>query len=200
MEGPESLLLDYETLSNKPLSAPVISLGAIIGRWEDVNPDDIKGLEKNAFYCTIKAKRQVEQYGLKVSADTVRWWSEQGEFAKAMLESTDKVEVEDHCRLFTEWCIANGITQKTVTYIRAPHFDYTIMDNIFEKCGFPIPFNTWKIRDVRSIIDATFGTDNGYVPGFRETLVDLNLIEHFAIHDCIKDLLQLKICRDVMED
>ena len=194
---PDFLVLDYETLSNKPLSAPVISLGAIIGNWEDVAGDKIRELEEDAFYCTIKAKRQVEVYGLKVSAETVRWWSEQNEFAQDMLKSNDKVEVEDHCRMFVDWCISKGITQKTMTYVRAPQFDYTIMANIFDKCNVPIPFNEWKIRDVRSIIDATFGTDNGYVPGFRETLADKNLVEHYAVHDTIKDLLQLKLCRDI---
>lgn len=200
MSGPQFLVFDYETLSNNPLGAPVISLGAIIGNWEDVSYENIKALEKDAFYCTIKAKRQADVYGLIPNKETIRWWSEQNEFAQNMLKSDSKIEVEEHCKQFIDWCISKGLTQKTMTYIRAPQFDYTIMANVFAKCGFPIPFNEWKVRDVRSIIDATFGTENGYVPNFRETLEDHGLIEHFAVHDVIKDLLQLKLCRDVFED
>ena len=199
---PDFLIFDYETLSNKPLSAPVISFGAIMGNWEDIHLDSreetlatIKRLESQSLYQTIKTKSQVEKYGLVVSAETVRWWSQQGDFAKQMLEDKDKISVEDHCQHFIDWCIERGLTQKTMVYIRAPHFDFTIMDNIFSKVGLPIPFNTFKIRDVRSIIDAVYGTTNGYIPNFKETLVDLNLHEHFAVHDAIKDLLQLKLCR-----
>lgn len=194
------LMFDYETLSSNPLSAPVISLGAIMGNWEDVSEDKIKELEKNAFYCNIKAKRQVEQYGLKISEDTVRWWSEQGEFAKNMLNAKDKIEVEEHCKQFTDWFVAGGGDQKTMVFVRAPQFDYTIMANVFEKCGFPLPYSTWKVRDVRSIIDAVWLTNTGYIPGFKARLDLLNLVEHFAVHDCIKDLLQLKACRELMCD
>lgn len=204
---PDFLIFDYETLSNRPLNAAVISLGAIIGNWEDVIIEDEEGsnenllmtianLHANAFYQTVKTKRQVEKYGLEVNQETVRWWSQQGDFAKAMLESKNKVEIEENCQAFVDWCISNGLTQKTVVYIRAPHFDFTIMDNIFQKIGLPIPFNTFKIRDVRSIIDAVYGTDNGYVPGFKDMLAGLGLHEHYAVHDTIKDLIQLKLCRD----
>ena len=201
-DHPDFLIFDYETLSNKPLSAPVISFGAIIGNWEDIHLDSreevlatIKRLESQSLYQTIKTKSQVEKYGLVVNAETVRWWSQQGDFAKQMLEAKDKIDVEDHCQHFVDWCIARGLTQKTMVYIRAPHFDFTIMDNIFSKVGLPIPFNTFKVRDVRSIIDAVYGTTNGYIPNFKETLVDLDLHEHFAVHDAIKDLIQLKLCR-----
>ena len=201
---PDFLIFDYETLSNRPLNAAVISLGAIIGNWEDINVEDDEELKMSianligaqSFYQTIKTRRQVEVYGLEIRQETVRWWSEQGEFAKQMLESKDKVEIEDNCKAFVDWCIENKLSQKTTVYIRAPHFDFTIMDNIFEKIGLPIPFNTFKIRDVRSVSDAVYGTSNGYVPGFKEMLTGLNLHEHYALHDCCKDLIQLKLCRD----
>lgn len=200
---PDFLIFDYETLSNKPLTAPVISFGAIIGNWEDIRLDSreetlatIKRLESQSLYQTIKTKSQVEKYGLIVNTETVRWWSKQGDFAKQMLESKDKIDVEEHCQYFINWCIERGLTQKTMVFIRAPHFDFTIMENIFDKVGLPIPFNTFKIRDVRTAIDFIYGTDNGYIPGFKEMLTDLNLHEHYALHDAIKDLFQLKLCRD----
>ena len=197
---PDLLVFDYETMSNNALNAAVVSLGAVICNWEDIDVDDaldtVERLEKDGFYCNIKLQGQYEKYGLECNPETIRWWSKQGDFAKEMLQSKDKVTVEQHCQMFIDFCISKGLTQKTAVYIRAPHFDFTIMQNVFERVGFPLPFNHFKVRDVRTAIDIVYGTDNGYVPGFREELPRLGLTEHYALHDCLKDLLQLRLCRE----
>lgn len=187
------LIFDYETLSNNPRKAPIVSFGAIIGNWDEVSLDSIQALRDKAFYQTYKAKSQADEFGLLPNPETVRWWNSQGESAKALLNSKDKVDVKRHAPDFTQYCIDGGLTQKTVVIVRAPHFDVTIMENIFELTGYPIPYNVFKVRDVRSIVDARCDTDNGYVPGIRETFAPLGIIEHFAVDDCIKDLIQVKI-------
>lgn len=200
--GANFLMFDYETLSSFPLNAAVISFGAIIGNWDEVDLEDIPGtvkyLENNAHYCTIKTKEQITEYGLAVSKDTVGWWSKQNDFAQQMLQSKDKVSISQHGNLFTQYCIDKGLDQNTITWVRAPQFDHTILENIFNKINIPIPYNTWKVRDVRTAIDIVFDVNNGYIPGFREMLNEYNLVEHYAVHDCIKDILQLKMVRDTV--
>ena len=198
------LMFDYETLSSNPRKAAVISFGTIICDLDlDIDLDDLPGtvrrLESLSHYVTIEAKKQVLEMGLEASPDTIRWWNQQNDFAKDMLNSKDKVSVEDHCKLFTQYCIDNGLDQKMVTWLRAPQFDHTILENVFEKCGYPVPYNTWKVRDIRTAIDVAIGVHNGYIPNFKESLEGLGLVEHYAVHDCIKDLLQLKMCYTMIE-
>lgn len=201
MNEKEFIFMDYETVSNEPLTAAVCSFGAIAGRWEDVNLDDIHAtiekLRESAFYQTIRVKEQIAEYGLSASKSTLDWWDQQGEFAKAMLHAKDKVGIVEHCTGFFKWCSENGVTQKTIVWVRAPHFDHTILANVHRVTGNPIPYNTWKVRDVRTAIDMVFNVENGYIPGFRETLGEYNLTEHFAVDDCIKDILQIAMCRKV---
>lgn len=202
VEQPDFLMFDYETISSNPLSAPVISFGAIIGSWEDIDTNDyagtIKRLDAQSLYHNIQAKEQVEEYGLIPTKDTLDWWAKQSEYAQKMLRATDKVHVKDHCKLFREYCEKMQLHNRTVTYVRAPQFDHTIADNIHQKVGYPLPYNTWKVRDVRTAVDFSFGTYNGYIPGFREEMAQYNLVEHYAVHDVIIDLIQLKLCREVL--
>jgi len=189
----EVLILDYETLSNRPYNTAVLSFAAIICDWADVRFDNIEGLRAKAFYQVFDTLEQLEKLGYESNAETLRWWSEQGESARKVFTDPNRVSVNEHLPAFTKYCVDSGLTQKTTTLIRAPHFDFPIIDNIAQKTGWPIPFNHWKVRDVRSIVDACCGTDNGYIPGFKEKIANLGLHEHDARDDCIKDLLITKI-------
>lgn len=205
MSNPEILIFDYETLSNNPRKAAVISFAAILCRYDDIDLDDLQGaverLSGLAHYVTIDPVEQIKNLDLETSESTLEWWSKQSGYAQEMLKSKDKVSVYDHCRLFTEYCIEKGIHQKVITWNRAPQFDSTILENLFEKCGYPMPYNFWKVRDIRTAIDVIFGEESeyrGYIPNFRDSLSELNLVEHYAVHDCIKDLIQLKMIRSIV--
>lgn len=199
---PDFLMFDYETLSSIPISAPVISFGAIIGNWEDIDTEDIEGtivrLNDKTLYHNISALEQIEKYGLRPTKETIEWWKKQDDFAQEMLKATDKVSIEDHCKIFREWCAEMELGSRTVVYVRAPQFDHTILENVHIKVGYPIPYNGWNVRDVRTAVDFSFGTYNGYIPGFREEMEKYDLVKHYAPHDVILDLIQLKMCREVL--
>ena len=186
------LIFDFETLSNIPSSAPIISWGAIAGNWKDDNT--IESLRETGFYRDVDAIEQITEYGLETTKDTIEWWSKQGDEAKKVLNSKNKKPLATVIDDFNDWCTEMGVTHQTKVYIRAPHFDYVIYENLLKVTGKNkyLPFSHWKIRDTRSIIDTIYGVNNGYVPNFRNTLKDLNLFEHNAIDDCIKEFLQLK--------
>ena len=185
------LIFDFETLSNIPSSAPIISWGAIAGNWKDENT--IESLRETGFYRDVDAIEQITKYGLETTKDTIDWWSKQGDEAKKVLNSKNKESLPKVINDFNKWCTDVGVTHQTKVYIRAPHFDYVIYENLLKVTGKNVyyPFSHWKIRDTRSIIDVIYNVNNGYVPNFRATLKDLNLYEHNAIDDCIKEYLQL---------
>jgi hypothetical protein len=183
------LFFDFETLSNKPLTAPIISMGAICGNWGD----SIKQLRDNGFYCNVRTEEQLE-LGLKPNKETLKWWLSQGPDAQKVIGAKDKITVQECLELFNSWCELSGINQNTKTWIRAPHFDMIIFENLQNKIygsSEHYPFNHWKVRDVRTAIDLLYGVDNGYAPNARDLIADAGLIEHNALDDCIKDYLQM---------
>lgn len=187
------LIFDFETLSSKPSEAPIISMGAIAGRWE--NMDTVQTLRKSGFYRNVDGIQQIIDYpSLKANSETIDWWSKQGDEAKKVLNAKDKISLKDTILQFNDWCSAMKVTHKTTVFIRAPHFDYTIYENLVDKVGLGTyrPFSHWKVRDTRSIIDILYQTDRGYIPGFKEVIKELDLTEHNALDDTIKDYWQLK--------
>lgn len=182
------LIFDFETLSNIPLQAPIISLGAVSGNFGD----SISDLRETGFYCNIKTKEQTD-LGLQPNKETVKWWFSQGPEAQAVLNAKDKISVSDALQNFATWCKSVGVDKNTKTFIRAPHFDMTIYENILFKLYGKIdyPFNHWKIRDTRTAIDIMYDVDNGYAPNAKELIKEAGLVEHNAIDDCLKDYLQL---------
>lgn len=187
------LIFDYETLSNVPYNCAVVSFASICCDWADVRADNISGLRSRGFYQVFDTVEQVKELGYETNPETMRWWSEQSAAARMVFKDPNKVSVSRHLPDFTRYCIDSGMNQKTTILIRAPHFDFPIIDNIARKTGYPLPFNHWKVRDVRTIVDTALGTNNGYVPGFKDTIKDLGMHEHNALDDCIKDLLQVKL-------
>lgn len=184
------LIFDFETVSNIPAEAPIISMGAIAGNWGN----SVKELRSSGFYRVVSIKEQLK-LGLKPSADTIKWWSEQSREAQEIFKAKNKVTVYQCFEDFHAWCLDIGITNKTKTFIRAPHFDIVIYNNIMSKIHnsqkFPIPYNHWKVRDIRTAIDIMYGVDSGYAPNKDELLSEYNLISHNALEDCLRDYLQL---------
>lgn len=194
----EVLVVDFETISNRPRDAAIISIGAIACNWEDVPSgnftlDDVKTLESKGLYLTFKTKRQIEVFGATFTEHTMDWWSKQSEEARAVFKCPNKVEIDQLPFLLNRYCEDTGVDKKTTVLIRAPHFDFTIIDFHYSNLNAQLPFNHWKVRDVRSIVDVCCETEDGYVPGFKDYMAKNGIVGHNALSDCVKDLIQVKM-------
>lgn len=191
MNSVDFLFFDFETLSNIPSEAPIISMGAIAGNWSDAHT--VQSLRETGFYRNVEPIEQVTQYGLKPNPETIDWWSKQGESAQAVLKS-DKISLRDTITQFNEWCSKSGVTHNTTVYIRAPHFDYTIYENLMKVLGMSTyrPFSHWKVRDIRTAIDFMYGVDRGYPPNYKQVEESLQLTKHNAMDDTILDYMLMK--------
>jgi len=187
------LIFDFETLSGLARTAPIISMGAIACDWEEVSIANFENLMAKGYYRTFKSKRQIIEYGAKPSQSTLDWWAQQSDEAKKVFSDPNKIEIEELPTTFNFYCRDNDVTDKTTVLVRAPHFDFTILEFHYSNLGADIPFNHWKIRDVRSIVDACCGTENGYIPGFKAFMEKKGIVAHNALADCFKDLLQVKM-------
>lgn len=185
---PDFLIFDFETLSHRPQEAIVVSFGAIAGRWTD----DIHDLRANGFYTVIDAKSQKE-YGLKHSTETMEWWKKQSEEVQSILFQ-EGLNIKDVLLAFNEWCSNKGVDQKTQVWIRAPHFDYTLIYNLYVKVlgTETLPFSHWKVRDSRTACGILYKSKNGYAPGSNEVFKREGIVQHNALEDSLKDFLQLR--------
>ena len=186
------LIFDFETLSNIPATAPVISLGAIAGKWKDCNTKE--ELRQSGFYRNIDSIHQVKDLGLEPSISTMQWWASQGDEAKAVLKATDKISIEQTIHEFNSWCGDNGVNNNTLVWLRAPHFDFVIYSNLVQRTGLSTyePFSHWKIRDTRTACDLIYSTNRGYPPNYKELEKEYDITKHNALDDCIFEYMLLK--------
>lgn len=189
----EVLIFDFETLSGNARNAVILSCAAIACDWDDVGSEKISKMRTSAWFEAYKTRSQVEKYGLETSKETLEWWSKQSDTARAVYDNAMKVPIEEFAPSFTSYCRTRKVTSDTTVLCRGTHFDFVILEHLYELLNQTLPFNHWKVRDVRSIIDARCESDNGYVPGFKKgKMIDFGLVGHDPVDDCIKDLLQVK--------
>ena len=66
------------------------------------------------------------------------------------------------------------------------------MDSLEERLGIEPVFSYNRWRDVRTFIDITYGTNNGYCevdyPGFNS---HLDITKHDPVDDCIFDIMMM---------
>lgn len=73
------VMVDLETLGTVP-GCVILSIGAVAFSQED-------GLDAQGFYCVLH-RPSCEEAFLSVDPDTVRWWQNQNEEARAVLEQS----------------------------------------------------------------------------------------------------------------
>lgn len=192
MRIPDFIIFDFETLSTDTTTAPIISMGAICGKWGD-EVDDIR---QNSFYRNVRIDEQLH-LGLKPMKSTLEWWSKQSAEAKLVFNAKDKVSLQTCLDDFRDWCKLNNVTHDTTVWIRAPHFDFNIITNLYtriygkDRCEEMMPISHWRVRDTRTFNDIAWGVKNGYHPARHEIFSHFDIVEHNAVDDCIKEYLQM---------
>lgn len=206
------LILDFETAASEP-SGPLksdimpLSFAAIATSFEDIlryEDEDrlIADLREKSFYCTFQSKELLEA-GFKTQESTIAFWREQNISGIEYLKASDKYPryvINEFCKQFSLYCCKNKINDDTTILIRAPHFDFPIILNLFKCAGLHLPFSHWNVRDIRTFIDGffiltsddkSFKKREGYIPNFKKSIAP-KLLKHYAVDDCIMDLIQLR--------
>ena len=186
---PDFLIFDFETLSHRPQDAMVVSFGAITGKWSDACQE----LREKGYYRNIDTKGQKE-YGLFPTEQVVQWWKKQPSEVSSILTASDKVPLIEALIGFNEWCLRQGVDSTTTVWIRAPHFDFTIINNLYEKVmqTEKLPFSHWMVRDARTACDILYKTNSGYAPNTQSVFDREGIIQHNALEDCLKEFLQIR--------
>lgn len=174
--------LDIETLSTRA-RAVVLSVGICIFDDEEMNSFD--EIVDNGIEIFFDPEEQKEA-GRIIDESTLKWWSEQGDEARRVLEATDTIGVRDFHTLFEQFCVERDLHQNWLhrygTWVaRGPHFDMAILEDMFADFNVSTPWKYYNVRDIRTWLECRGLPDN------LKLVKPDNMIAHNALHDAAFD-------------
>lgn len=134
------VMIDLETMGRKP-GCPIVTIGA-------VQFDRKTGEIGATFYVKVDFEDALNHF--EVDPNTVAWWLQQSDGARADLLGGD-VPIVTALEQLSEWfttccpdyCVwGNGAT-----------FDISILEHAMDVLQVPIPWDFWAVRDCRTVED-----------------------------------------------
>jgi hypothetical protein len=183
-------MFDVETLG-KESSAVILSLACTyFDPTKNPSPDDLR---RDSCFVKFDAQDQIKRLKRTITPSSVQWWGKQCENVKkkSVNRSEDDMIIEEGIEAFRKWTKKFPNNEKCWVWARG-NLDQLVMDSLEERCGIEPVFSYNRWRDVRTFIDITFETDNGYVgvdyEGFDP---NLHITKHDPVDDCIFDVMMM---------
>ena len=136
----QHLMVDLETLDVKTTST-ILTLGAV--RFDPFNNSPMKEL-----YLRVEIDSQ-DALGCTVSDDTLKWWNQQDtSIMEEAFDPRDRIPIHEVINQFH--ALAWNCDQ---FWSHGATFDLMILQNIYDKLGRTYPWNSWQMRDTRTLFD-----------------------------------------------
>lgn len=177
-QEPFNTMLDLETLGRKPFFS-VLSIGACVFRT-DLDPDTVAPAELivDPFYVAIDLQSCLD-LGLKVDADTMRWWMQQSpEAMKAAFEDPRRLPLPQALDAFTTWVNSRPL----IMWGNSARFDLGMTEALYTACGKQSPWEFRNERCYRTIKN---------IPEARGIECPRYGVHHNALDDAISQSLHL---------
>jgi len=134
-------MLDTETMGTSPDSV-ILTFGAVMfDPFSDEEPT-------KPLYLRLEIDEQTAM-GRTINPDTLAWWGKQDQAAQdEAFSELDRVSLEDFATQLNRYIVgADKIWAQGTT------FDICLLENLYRMMGRPIPWEYWKVRDSRTILD-----------------------------------------------
>lgn len=179
--------MDIETLSTRA-QAVVLSIGMCF--FDDAKVQTFDEIVDSGIELFFDRDSQVEK-GRHIMPSTIQWWNQQGEEARRVLEAEDVITPRDFYPHFEAFCEKSGLNSNWVKkyckwYIRGPHFDISITDNLFEDYNVDTPWKYFKVRDIRTWLECNGLEDNA------KLVKPSSMVAHNALHDAAFDAYMMQ--------
>lgn len=94
----------------------------------------------------------MRRYNLKRDPSTVEWWNKQGEEAQNAF--SNPVELPEALYEFSTFVYDNvgDRGNELQLWCKGPHFDEAILGHVYRMFEFPLPWEFWTLRDVRTAL------------------------------------------------
>ena len=140
-----NIVVDIETTDNSPTSA-ILSIGAA-----SLNSD---GAVVSTFYTPVSLDNCL-RLGMTVGADTLAWWMEQDDKARAVWSEAKKKNGAPSLRealcLFNSWLDQQCEFSYRVMWGNGSDFDNVILANACKLVGMDLPWPFWNNRCFRTL-------------------------------------------------
>lgn len=134
------IMVDLETLSTQ-CNATILAIGA-------VKFSVTKGCY-DRFYQVVKTPAEVE--GFHVSSDTLNWWSQQSEAARAVFADFSAIDIDAALSDFYRWCVLDTNIKDIRLWGNGAAFDNAILATAYELCDMEPPWDFWNDRCYRTM-------------------------------------------------
>jgi len=185
----EHQIFDVETLGLKE-HAVVTSLACVPFTFE--GDETYPKLVSEGFFVKFKISEQLKM-GRQTTQSTLDFWKGQPQEAKvhSIIPSPNDVGLEEGLTKLTTWIKGRKYEwKKSYLWSRGNAFDFPKIEDLFDQVGMKVPFNTFRVRDVRTFIDILAGTDNGQYE--LQGGVPKEFVKHHALHDAAHDAAKMK--------
>lgn len=180
---------DTETLGLYE-NAVVTTLACCAFTFEDnISYDE---LVRSGFFTKFSSMEQLKVYHRDTTQSTIDWWKQQSEEAKvhSIKPGPKDVSLVTGLTRLTEYIKNSGYNwKKSYVWSRGNAFDLPKIESLYRNAEMDLPFNTFRVRDTRTMIDFTTGSDNG-----NYNLRDgepKSFVKHHALHDTALDCARM---------
>lgn len=156
-------MLDLETLDTRANSV-ILTVGGV-----KFDPFDMDKTPYNELYFRLEIENQSNR-GRTTSESTMAWWSRQPDsIIEEAFGDVDRVSVERALQDLKKWFV--GCDR---VWSQGVCFDITMLENICDQYGYPVPWAFYQVQDCRTILDR--------MP--RDPRKDMDFDAHNALEDC----------------
>lgn len=183
------LLLDIETLGTDP-NAVVLSIACVPFVLEVHTY--FGELVPAGFYVKLDVQEQIKTHHRSIEDGVMKWWKKQPKdvFDAMVRPSSEDMSMKEGLTLLNKF--VSGIKSyhfnKSYVWSRGNNFDFPILKSLYQAAGIGLPYNDWRVRDVRTAIDIMAGTDNGQ---YNLRFGGDGFIAHNPLHDAAMDAARL---------
>jgi exodeoxyribonuclease VIII len=168
-----NIMLDLETLATTS-DAVVVSIGAVAF-------DPTTGVLGERFYVELQDLEYQQSLGRKISANTVRWWLDQGPIVQRALADTpmehvDRVDMRTALERFARYIERNG-DREALIWGNGADFDNMILGSLYQSAGYKAPWSYGRNRCYRTL--KALGIARGVIPPNRAG------VHHNALDDAV---------------
>lgn len=169
----KNLMIDLETFSSEP-NAVIVQIGAC---YFDRDTGEIG----QKFKMNIDPSTDTEGH---ISAETVKWWLQQSELARASILAEPKKSLSFALLEFSMWV---GLNAEHV-WSHAT-FDFVVLMSAYSRLGIRKPFSYRAARDIRTLLDLAPKQDSLERKGVHHDALDDAI---FQVGYCVPALKALK--------
>lgn len=142
----KNLMIDIETMGIKN-NAAIISIGALFFSKNGTGSN---------FYKKINLQSCLD-YNLSIDASTIIWWMQQSlEARQEFFNNNMEESIYNVLFDFSSFIYKYTTSEDLYVWSNGIHFDITILENAYQKCGIKIPWKYNHIRDFRTFKEFSY--------------------------------------------